>query len=448
MKNERQKILDNLWIRVILIGISIIIFLALCYFLRGTLVSLLLAFTTAYIFDPAVDFFERRCWPFTRKHIHRGFGIVFIIIIVLLATGGFFTYAIPRTTSGIYQIGSTIKKQYPKYEPLVEAWIGKYVSVEFAKSIDLLLKERIEPVFKHNREETKPLNSSLEKEPGTNERNKQDISSLREPDTEKEARLQKRRLAEVVLRFKKYIPQAFGFLLSITKNLFYSTFGVFGIIINFIIFSVVSIYLLKDFNVIAQNIKSLFPLPKRDKAMRVLSRVNDNLRYFLRGQLIVCLILSLIYSIGLTLAGIPLSFLIGFIGGFGNLIPYVGTGTGIALASILALIQFHDFKHIVHILITFGVGQLLEGTVITPRIMGKGLGLSPVMVILSILICSQLFGFLGLLLAVPIAATVKVFVDEFLSKYKSSPYYKGQKVTHERHEISPEQDDTTPATQK
>lgn len=424
MKNERQKILDNLWIRVILVGISIIIFLALCYSLRGTFISLLLAFIIAYILDPAVDFFERRCWPFTQKQIHRGFGIVFIMIAAILATAGFFTYAIPRTTSGIYQVGSTIKKQYPKYEPIVEAWVEKYASGEFAKSIESLLKERIEPAFKHNREETKPSGSSSEKEIGTNERNKQDLLSLREPDTEKETRLQKRRLAEIVLRFKKYIPQAIGFLLSITKNLFYSTFGFFSIIINFIIFSVVSIYLLKDFNVIAQNIKAIFPLSKRDHATRILSKVNDNLKHFLRGQLIVCLILSLVYSTGLTIAGIPLSFLIGFIGGFGNLIPYVGTGTGIMLASILALFQFHDLKHIVYVLITFGVGQLLEGTVITPRIMGKGLGLSPVMVILSILICSQLFGFLGLLLAVPIAATVKVFVDEFLSKYKSSQYYK------------------------
>ncbi|MBE7445699.1 MAG: AI-2E family transporter [Planctomycetia bacterium] len=425
MKNERQKILNNLWVRVILAGISIIIFLALCYFLRGTLVSLLLAFIVAYVFDPAVDFFERRYWPFTHKHIPRGFGIVLIIIIVLLATAGFLTYVIPKTTSGIYQVGSTIIKQYPKYEPIARAWIEKYESTELAKSLELALKERIEPVFKHHSEEMKPSDSASEKEMGTNERNKQDISSFRETDTEKETRLQKRRLAETALRFKKYIPQAVGFLLSITKNLFYSTFGLFGIFINFIIFGVVSIYLLKDFNVIAQGIKTLIPLSKRDHVMQVLSKVNDNLRYFLRGQLIVCLILSLVYSIGLTCAGIPLSFLIGFVGGFGNLIPYVGTGTGIMLASTLALFQFHDLKHIVYILITFGVGQLLEGTVITPRIMGKGLGLSPVMVILSILICSQLFGFLGLLLAVPIASTVKVFTDEFLSKYKSSQYYKG-----------------------
>ena len=169
----------------------------------------------------------------------------------------------------------------------------------------------------------------------------------------------------------------------------------------------------------------MFPLSRREEATRLILKINDHLRSFLQGQLIICLILSFIYSIGLTVAGIPLSFLIGFIGGFGNLIPYVGTGAGMSLAIMLALFQYHDFNHVVYVVATFGVGQLLEGTVITPRVMGKGLGLSPVMVILSILIFSQLLGFLGLLLAVPIASTVKVFIDEFIMRYKSSPYYKG-----------------------
>ena len=422
MEKERQKILENLWVRVMLIGLSIIVFLVLCYFLRGTLISLLLAFIVAYIFDPVVDFFERRCWPFTRKHIHRGFGIVFIIIAVLLTTAGFLTYAIPKTTKGIYQVGSTIKKQYPKYEATIEAWIEKYGNIELAKSVESLLKGRIEPIFKHDREKITPANP--EKDTGIKEYDKQEPASVRESDAGKEARLQKIRLTEMLGGFKKYIPQVISFFLNIIKNIFYSTFGFVGILVNFIIFGVVSVYLLMDFNIIAQNIKNIFPLSKRDRAISLLSRVNNNLRSFLRGQLIICLILSLIYSIGLTITGVPLSFLIGFIGGFGNLIPYVGTGTGIVLASALALFQFHDFKHIIYILITFGVGQILEGTVITPRIMGKGLGLSPVMIILSILICSQLLGFLGLLLAVPIAATVKVFIDEFLLKYKSSQYYK------------------------
>ncbi|HHT9158930.1 MAG TPA: AI-2E family transporter [Candidatus Brocadiaceae bacterium] len=423
MEKERQKILENLWVRVILIGGSIIVFFALCYFLRGTFISLLLAFIIAYIFDPVVDFFERRCWPFTRKHIHRGFGIVFIIIAVLLTTAGFLTYAIPKTTKGIYQVGSMIREQYPKYETVVETWIGKYGQIDLAKSVELLIIENIEPAIKSDQGKTKLSDTILENGANVKEQSKQEVSS-KKTDAEKKSRLQKKRLVEITGGFKKYMPQVIGFFLNIIKNIFYSTFGFVGIIVNFIIFSVVSVYLLLGFNIIAQNIKNIFPLSKREQAISLLSKVNNNLRYFLRGQLIICLILSLIYSIGLTIAGIPLAFLIGFIGGFGNLIPYVGTGTGIVLASALSLFQFHDLRHIVYILITFGIGQILEGTVITPRIMGKGLGLSPAMVILSILICSQLLGFLGLLLAVPIASTVKVFIDEFLSRYKSSRYYK------------------------
>lgn len=423
MEKERQKILENLWVRVILIGISIIAFFALCYFLKGTLISLFLAFTVAYIFDPVVDFFERRCWPFTHKHIHRGFGIVFIIIAVLMITAGFLAYAIPKTTKGIYQVGSVIREQYPRYETVVETWIGKYSQIDLAKSVESLIIENIEPAIKSEQGKTKLADTILENGADIKEQSKQEVSS-KETDDGKESRLQKKRLAEIAGGFKKYIPQVIGFFLNIIKNIFYSTFGFFGIIVNFIIFGVVSVYLLLGFNIIAQHIKTIFPLSKREQAISLLRKVNNNLRFFLRGQLIICLILSLIYSIGLTIAGIPLSFLIGFIGGFGNLIPYVGTGTGIVLASALSLFQFHDFRHIIYIVITFGIGQILEGIVITPRIMGKGLGLSPVMVILSILICSQLLGFLGLLLAVPIASTVKVFIDEFFSRYKSSRYYK------------------------
>ena len=307
MEKERQKILENLWVRVLLIGLSIIIFLVLCYFLRGTLISLLLAFIVAYIFDPVVDFFERRCWPFTRKHIHRGFGIVFIIIAVLLTTAGFLTYAIPKTTKGIYQVGSTIKKQYPKYETTIEAWIEKYGNIELAKSVESLLKGRIEPIFKHDREKITPANP--EKDTGIKEYDKQEPASVRESDAGKEARLQKIRLTEMLGGFKKYIPQVVSFFLNIMKNIFYSTFGFVGILVNFIIFGVVSVYLLVDFNIIAQNIKNIFPLSKRDRAISLLSRVNNNLRSFLRGQLIICLILSLIYSIGLTITGVPLSYL-------------------------------------------------------------------------------------------------------------------------------------------
>lgn len=419
MEKEREKIWKNVWIRLILPGSAIIVFFVLCYFLSGTLISLFLAFTVAYIFNPVINIFERR-------GIRRELGIAILIIAVLLSTSGFLMYTIPKTITGVYQVGNKIKEQYPKYQPTFDMWAEKYGNTGFIQSLKLWLKDYVETDCNRESEGFKPADSSAEKKMDGSENIRQKSPSSEGSPSQKQSTLQKKQILEAAWGFKKYLPQLGSFSLNIIKNIFYSAFGLFGIVINCIIFSIVSVYLLKDFNVIAQYIRDMFPLSRREEAARLILTINDHLRSFLQGQLIICLILSFIYSIALTVAGIPLSFLIGFIGGFGNLIPYVGTGTGMALAIMLALFQYHDFNHVVYVIVTFGVGQMLEGTVITPRVMGKGLGLSPVMVILSILIFSQLLGFLGLLLAVPIASTVKVFIDEFIMRYKSSPYYKGQ----------------------
>ena len=418
MKKEQENSWNTVWTHLILPGFAIFVIYVLCYFLRGTLISLFLAFTVAYIFNPVINFLERRGF-------RRELGIAILIISVLLSTTGFLMYVIPKTITGVYQVGTKVKEQYPKYQPTFDEWVTKYGNTGFAQSLKLWLNNHAEAETNREPVGFKPVDTSTEIGMDSNENVRQTPPSPEEPSTQKQSTLQKRKILETVWELKKYLPQVGSFSLNIVKNVFYSAFGFFGIVINCIIFSVVSIYLLKDFNVIAQHLKDMFPLPKRGEATRLISKINDNLRSFLQGQLIICLILSLIYSIGLTIAGVPLSFLIGFIGGFGNLIPYVGTGIGMALAIMLALFQYHDFNHVVYVIVTFGVGQMLEGTVITPRVMSKGLGLSPVMIILSILIFSQLLGFLGLLLAVPIASTVQVFIDEFIMRYKSSPYYKG-----------------------
>lgn len=421
-----QKILDNVWMRVILIGISIVIFLFLCYLLRGTLVSLLLAFIVAYVFNPVINFFERRRWPFTGKHIQRGFGIIFLILAVLLSTSGLLAYAIPKTADGIYRIGTLIKERYPKYLHVFEGLIERYGDKELVQLLRPILQSQIESVKSTDREEQKKQEHAEKAESMEVKKQKeQEVLTAPENHVKKEVQEQKSRLAEMVKEYRKYLPQVTNFFLKIIKNIFYGTFGFFSVAANFIIFSVVSIYLLKDFNILTQKIKNFFPLPTKNKAMALLSKVNHNLRFYLRGQTITCLVLSFIYSIGLTITGIDLAFLVGFIGGFGNLIPYLGTGIGIFLASIIALFEFGDFKHLLYVIITFSIGQSLEATVITPRIMGKELSLHPALVILSILIFGQLWGFLGLLLAVPIVSTLKVFIDEFISMYKSSKYYTG-----------------------
>ena len=160
------------------------------------------------------------------------------------------------------------------------------------------------------------------------------------------------------------------------------------------------------------------------RLLKSFSKIDVNLKEFFRGQITVCLILSFIYSIGLTIVGVPLAFVLGFIGGFGNVIPYVGTIIGLGLTVIITFVQFHDVQHILFVLMVFGIGQLLEGVIITPKIIGDKLGLSPVIVIVSILIWSQLLGFLGLLLAVPFTSAAKVLIDEGIIKYRSSSLYK------------------------
>ena len=120
-----------------------------------------------------------------------------------------------------------------------------------------------------------------------------------------------------------------------------------------------------------------------------------------------------------------MSFLLALVGGFGNIIPYVGIMLGLIPALLLAFIQFQDVTHLLLVGLVFGVGQFLEGTLITPKVVGTKLGLNPVAIILAILICGQVLGFLGLLLAVPIASVAKVLIDEGIVKYKGTKLFKG-----------------------
>jgi predicted PurR-regulated permease PerM len=214
-------------------------------------------------------------------------------------------------------------------------------------------------------------------------------------------------------------------VLEIVKNIFFSTFGFFGIIMNVVIFGVVTVYLLKDFDVIVSKGRELLPGMNKDKISDIMARIDANLKSFLRGQITVCIILSIIYGIGLTIIGVPMSYLLALVGGFGNIIPYIGIAFGLIPALILTFIQFQDITHLLLVGLVFGIGQFFEGTVITPKIVGTKLGLNPVAIIIAILICSQLLGFLGLLLAVPIASVVKVLIEEGILKYRNTRFFKG-----------------------
>jgi predicted PurR-regulated permease PerM len=160
----------------------------------------------------------------------------------------------------------------------------------------------------------------------------------------------------------------------------------------------------------------LLPRGKQEEIVHLARSVDGTIMSFLRGQLLVGLILTILYSIGLAVIGLDLALPVGIIAGFGNLIPYLGTTIGVLLALLFSLTGVGTFWHITLVVIVFSTVQFLEGFVITPRIVGQSVGLSPLMVIVSLMIAGKLFGLLGICLAVPCTAAVKTLLREILNR--------------------------------
>jgi predicted PurR-regulated permease PerM len=203
------------------------------------------------------------------------------------------------------------------------------------------------------------------------------------------------------------------------------TLGAVGAIVNFVLFAVVSVYLLKDFDTLTARIQDLIPPRNKDYLLEVTRKINMNLRSFFRGQLIVCTILAVIYGVGLTIVGVPFALLIAIVGGYGQIVPYLGTAIGIVPAALLALLKYGDIIHPLGAIAVFAVGQSLEGFIITPKIVGDKVGLHPVVIIVAILIFGKALGFLGILFAVPMTAILKVMLGELIARYKQSELYSG-----------------------
>jgi predicted PurR-regulated permease PerM len=182
---------------------------------------------------------------------------------------------------------------------------------------------------------------------------------------------------------------------------------------------------------------------------RLAAEMDEVLGAFLRGQLLVMLALGIIYSVGLWIVGLNVALVVGMIAGLASIVPYLGFIIGVASAIGAALVQFGDLTPLIYIAIVFGVGQALESMLLTPMLVGDKIGLHPVAVIFAIMAGGQLFGFVGILVALPVAAMIMVLVRHLHGRYKSSSMY-GQdnqeiesiEVTNEETIDSDEQDGT------
>jgi predicted PurR-regulated permease PerM len=194
-------------------------------------------------------------------------------------------------------------------------------------------------------------------------------------------------------------------------------------LMNLVLIPVVTFYLLRDWDRLVLGIQNLIPRQDEPAISGLFREIDDVLGAFIRGQLMVMLALGLVYTLGLWLLGLDLAFIIGMVAGLLSIVPYLGTFVGVVAALLAAIFQFQDVLHPVLVLGVFAVGQSLEGMVLTPLLVGDRIGLHPVAVIFAVLAGGQLFGFLGILLALPAAASLNVLVRHLDQRYRASDLY-------------------------
>ncbi|WP_420598443.1 AI-2E family transporter [Neptuniibacter sp.] len=200
-------------------------------------------------------------------------------------------------------------------------------------------------------------------------------------------------------------------------------------IANLVLIPVVTFYLLRDWDVMIEKVKHLLPRNVEPKVSLWASECDEVLGAFMKGQLLVMFALGAVYSIGLWIVGLDLALLVGMIAGLASIVPYMGFIIGIVVAGIAAFMQFNDPIVLGYVGVVFIVGQLLEGMLLTPLLVGDRIGLHPVAVIFAIMAGGQLFGFVGILLALPVAAVIMVLLRHLHDGYKSSSLYGSENHT-------------------
>jgi len=222
---------------------------------------------------------------------------------------------------------------------------------------------------------------------------------------------------------KSYWKEVSSTLLGVLGTVSRGGQAVFQWLMNLVLIPVVTFYLLRDWDKLVEGIRTLIPRNMEPTVSELCRKIEDVLGAFIRGQLMVMIALGLIYTLGLWLVGLDLAFIIGMGAGLLSIVPYLGALTGVLAAIIAAAFQFQDYLHIVLVLAVFGVGQSLESMVLTPKLVGDRIGLHPVAVIFAVLAGGQLFGFLGILLALPVASALNVLVAWLHERYRQSDLY-------------------------
>ncbi|WP_420408985.1 AI-2E family transporter [Hoeflea sp.] len=234
-------------------------------------------------------------------------------------------------------------------------------------------------------------------------------------------------LAQVKDSFSALLKEGAGFVGTIFQQIWNSGMALLDIAALFVVTPVVAFYLLLDWDRMVEKVDSWIPRDNVETIRDLARQIDGAIAGFVRGQGSVCLILGLFYAVGLSVVGLNFGLLIGLFAGLISFIPYVGSTVGLVLALVVAVVQFWpDFVMIGVVAGVFFLGQFFEGNILQPRLVGSSVGLHPVWLMFALFAFGALFGFVGMLIAVPAAASVGVLVRFALSRYLDSDLYHGR----------------------
>ncbi|MEP7455055.1 AI-2E family transporter [Phyllobacterium sp. SB3] len=222
------------------------------------------------------------------------------------------------------------------------------------------------------------------------------------------------------------LKQGAGFLTTLLQSIWSSGKTLIDVVALFVVTPVVAFYMLLDWDRMVSKIDQLVPREHVYTVRAIATDMNKAIAGFVRGQGTVCLLLGMIYAVGLTIVGLNFSLLIGLFAGLISFIPYVGSLVGLVLALCVALVQFWpEWGGIVGVAVAFGIGQFIEGNILQPKLVGQSVGLHPVWLMFALFAFASLMGFTGMLIAVPTAAAIGVLVRFVINRYQQSPLYTG-----------------------
>jgi predicted PurR-regulated permease PerM len=226
-------------------------------------------------------------------------------------------------------------------------------------------------------------------------------------------------------RLTDYAQKVSTVALDLVESLESSSTVIFAWLAHLVLIPLLTYYLLRDWHLLLANIEDLLPRAIVGHVTHLTRESDQVVGAFLRGQFIVMCVLGVYYSVGLALIGLEFPLIIGMVAGLVSFVPYLGLITGIVIASVVSIMEFHSLLSVFPVLLLFGLGQLINDFFLTPRLIGDRIGLHPVAVLFAVLAGGHLFGLVGILLALPVAAVLRVLLLGAREAYVSSVLYRG-----------------------